>query len=203
MAFVVAGKSANNEVIQDGVAIALTDSASIDFTYDDGNNTITGTVIQAGVDHGSISGLADDDHSQYALLAGRATGQTFYGGTAAGDDLTLRGTSNATAGDVIVSASDLVIATAGKGLKIATGANATVGTATMVNGTVTVSTTAAKSNSLIFVMRNGLNASTSIGYMDVGSISDGVSFTINSMKQNTTLETGDQSTFYWLIINQA
>ena len=45
------------------------------------------------VDHGSIGGLGDDDHSQYALLLGRAGGQTLIGGTGATDYLTLKSTS--------------------------------------------------------------------------------------------------------------
>lgn len=52
------------------------------------------------VDHGTISGLADDDHTQYALLAGRAGGQTLVGGTAAGEDLVLESTANVTKGEV-------------------------------------------------------------------------------------------------------
>lgn len=35
------------------------------------------------IDHGTITGLGDDDHTQYALLAGRAGGQTLNGGTVA------------------------------------------------------------------------------------------------------------------------
>ena len=54
-------------------------------------------------DHGALTGLSDDDHTQYALLAGRATGQTLTGGTASGDDLTLRSTTNATKGDVFIA----------------------------------------------------------------------------------------------------
>lgn len=52
------------------------------------------------VDHGSISGLADDDHTQYALLAGRAGGQTLTGGTAASENLTLESTAHATKGSI-------------------------------------------------------------------------------------------------------
>lgn len=48
------------------------------------------------IDHGALSGLGDDDHSQYALLSGRSGGQTLIGGTAANEDLTLKGTSHAT-----------------------------------------------------------------------------------------------------------
>ena len=54
------------------------------------------TIVQSSIDHGSIAGLTDDDHTGYARLAGRSGGQTLIGGTAANDDLTLEGTSNAT-----------------------------------------------------------------------------------------------------------
>ena len=52
------------------------------------------------VDHGTTTGRTDDDHTQYALLAGRAGGQTLYGGVNAGDILTLESTSNATKGHI-------------------------------------------------------------------------------------------------------
>jgi hypothetical protein len=47
--------------------------------------------------HSSLTGLTTGDpHTQYALLAGRSGGQSLSGGTAANDDLTLQGTTNAT-----------------------------------------------------------------------------------------------------------
>lgn len=48
--------------------------------------------------YASVGDLAD-----YLLLAGRSGGQTAYGGTAPGDDLTFRSTSNATKGSVIIA----------------------------------------------------------------------------------------------------
>lgn len=51
-------------------------------------------------DHGNLVGLGDDDHSQYALLAGRAGGQALTGGTAIGNTLDLRGSSVATLGEI-------------------------------------------------------------------------------------------------------
>jgi len=51
-------------------------------------------------DHGLLTGLADDDHAQYALLAGRAAGQTLRGGSAASEHLTLQSTAHATRGYV-------------------------------------------------------------------------------------------------------
>jgi hypothetical protein len=61
----------------------------------------SGTTTWAQPDHGNLAGLADDDHSQYTLKAGRAgTGNdtilslagtgTIYGSGATGQDLTLR-----------------------------------------------------------------------------------------------------------------
>jgi hypothetical protein len=53
------------ERAQDAVGNILQDSSTIDLTYNDAGNTITASVIQSGIDHGSISGLSDDDHPQY------------------------------------------------------------------------------------------------------------------------------------------
>lgn len=72
-------------------------SGSIQVTFSGISGKPSGLVSSsAQVDHGTIVGLSDDDHSQYALLAGRSGGQTFYGDTAANGDLTLHGTSHAT-----------------------------------------------------------------------------------------------------------
>lgn len=69
-----------------------------DVTASAGSNATT--ITQANVDHGSISGLADDDHTQYAKLTGRSGGQTVQGDTATGGNLTLESTSHATKGEV-------------------------------------------------------------------------------------------------------
>lgn len=64
-----------------------------------------GTLTATGgaTDHGALTGLGDDDHTQYLLLAGRSGGQIATGGTGSGDDLTLRSTSNSTKGDVLIN----------------------------------------------------------------------------------------------------
>lgn len=66
-------------------------------------STTTGAIgiTQSAIDHGSIGGLTDDDHTQYALLTGRSGGQTLFGGTASANDLTLQSTSDATKGKII------------------------------------------------------------------------------------------------------
>jgi len=64
------GGAYSNEQAQDAVGTILTDTASIDFTYDDAGNTISAVVLAGGVDHGGLGGLADDDHTQYLLADG-------------------------------------------------------------------------------------------------------------------------------------
>ncbi len=56
-------------------------------------------------DHVGLTGLDEDDHNQYALLAGRSSGQTLIGGTDSGDDLVLSSTSDATKGTIDIATS--------------------------------------------------------------------------------------------------
>jgi len=51
-------------------------------------------------DHHLLTGLADDDHSIYALLSGRSGGQLLKGGLAASEHLTLQSTAHANRGFV-------------------------------------------------------------------------------------------------------
>ncbi len=54
-----------NERVDDRVDALIQNSSTITWTYNDGANTLTGSVVATGIDHGSLSGLADDDHTQY------------------------------------------------------------------------------------------------------------------------------------------
>jgi len=74
--------------------------------YDNATGRWLPSLPDSEIDHGTLTGILDDDHTQYALLAGRAGGQTLIGGTAANNDLTLESTSNATKG-FVKFASDL------------------------------------------------------------------------------------------------
>lgn len=76
------------------------------FTYDASGVVGWTQFSGTGLDHGAQSGLADDDHTQYALLAGRNGGQTFKGGALASDNLVLQSTNHGTKGDVRLSAGD-------------------------------------------------------------------------------------------------
>lgn len=85
--------------------------------------------------------------------------------------------------------------TAGNKLKIATGSNASIGTATLVAGTVTVSTTAVSTGSKIFVTCNTPGGTQGFLSVPDASITNATSFVINS---SSVLET---STVNWWIIN--
>lgn len=94
-----------NEAAQDAVGAMVSTTASVALSYNDASNQLVADIVQSGVDHGSISGLLDDDHSQYALLAGRSGGQSLTGGTAASNNLSLSSTSSVTKGKINLGAS--------------------------------------------------------------------------------------------------
>lgn len=71
------------------------------------------TALGTVTDHGGLAGLGDDDHTQYALLAGRSGGQTLIGGTGSGDDLTLQSTSHATKGDILINNDTAILGAGG------------------------------------------------------------------------------------------
>jgi len=59
-------------------------------------------LLQETQSHGNLKDLTgNDDHTQYAILAGRAGGQAIIGDTASGGDLVLQSTAHATKGKVI------------------------------------------------------------------------------------------------------
>jgi hypothetical protein len=71
------------EAAQDAIGLALTDTASVDFTYNDSANTISAAVIPAGVDHNSLQNYVANrhvDHSSISVNAGT--------GLSGGGDLT-------------------------------------------------------------------------------------------------------------------
>jgi hypothetical protein len=96
-----------DERAQDAVAamIAAGTHSGITFSYNDAGNSLSATVTGGGgggvTDHGALTGLADDDHPQYALLAGRSGGQSLIGGTGVGENLTLRSNSSGTPGKIL------------------------------------------------------------------------------------------------------
>lgn len=104
---------------------------------------------------------------------------------------------------VDVVTGDLAILTVGKGFKIKEGSGAKMGVSTLVNGTVTVSTTAILSTSRVKLTIQAINASTAIGVPTLGTVTNATSFVINARKADATVEAGDQSSVHWEIIDPA
>ncbi len=73
--------------------------------YDSGTGTWVPSIPDSEITHNTLGGLTTGDagHTQFALLAGRAGGQTLNGGTAASENLVLESTAHATKGYILVS----------------------------------------------------------------------------------------------------
>ena len=103
----------------------------------DGSVTVIGGVNAA---HSSLSGLSLDDHTQYLLLEGRTGGQIVTGGTASGNNVTIRSTTNATKGSVIFDETTQTTSSVTGSIRISGGigiSNTTDATSSTNGGTIT------------------------------------------------------------------
>lgn len=100
-------------------------------------------------------------------------------------------------GDQTISTGDLIMSTAGKGVKLKEGSNARMGTATLVGGTVTVSNTSVTANTRIYLTK-AVGGGTR-GLLEVGTVTPSTSFVINSVDSAGALA-ADTSTVNWLLI---
>lgn len=74
------------EVAQDSIGTILVDSASIDFTYNDGTPSITAAVLPAGVDHDQLLNFVANEHVDHSSVQiATASGSS---GLAGGGDIT-------------------------------------------------------------------------------------------------------------------
>ena len=90
---------------------------------------------------------------------------------------------------------DVRIATAGRGLMVAEGSNAKMGTIALTAGAATVSTTAVTASSRIFLTNQALGGTA--GFLRVSARTAGTSFTITSSSGT------DTSTIAWMIVDPA
>lgn len=98
-------------------------------------------------------------------------------------------------GPRLVVGGDLVLATAGEGVRIKEGTNARIGVATLVAGTVVVNTSVVTATSRI--MLTGQNSSGAHGELTVSARVAGTSFTITSSNAGDTRDVG------WIIFEPA
>jgi hypothetical protein len=107
-----------------------------------GNLSVTGALSfgSAVIPHNSLTGLLSDDHTQYALLAGRTGGQIIVGGTAANNNTTIRSTSNTTKGSVVLDETTTSTSSSSGALLLSGGlgiSNTTDATSSTNGGTIT------------------------------------------------------------------
>lgn len=62
------GDNYNNEMAQDAVGSILTDTSSIDFTYNDGAPSISAIVLPAGVDHDALANFVANEHIDHSAV---------------------------------------------------------------------------------------------------------------------------------------
>lgn len=132
-------------------------TASLPVVTDSGKalSSMSYSTFASNLTHANLTGLSADDHTQYALLAGRGTGQTLIGGVNASNNLTLQSTSNATRGYIL--ANDQVQAPAG-----AVGAPGYVLTTALTSGLY------APANNQMSVAVNGSDAMTMAAFDNWG-----------------------------------
>lgn len=99
VAGIVGGAAETFMNIQESGVVRVNNLADTLLTKADGRALIVGSGVTA---HSALTGLTSgDDHTQYALLAGRTPSQTLRGGTAARDTLRLLSTSHGSKGMIV------------------------------------------------------------------------------------------------------
>lgn len=134
-----------------------------------------------------------------------SAGNTFSGTGAAasiGFTFTPKGAGGLilTSGDLTVTDGEIISSTAGNGITLTSGANARIGQATLVGGTVAVANTSVTANTRVFVTRSSVGASTGLGLLEAFPTA-GVGFVINSFDAALAgLVVTDVSTIDWMLV---
>lgn len=100
-----------NEAAQDAVGGILTDTASVDFTYNDAGNTISAAVLPAGVDHNSLQNYVANQHVDHSSVQ-IATASSTSGLTGGGDITATRNLSvdiNGTTAETVADNADKLL----------------------------------------------------------------------------------------------
>lgn len=158
-------------------------------------NTSSGivTVKDGGAGATIVALAANQEVTLYCTSIGSAAG-AWSQQVVTGTGSVVLATSPTLAGTVTVTG-DVKLNTAGNGLYVKEGSNASMGVASMTGGTVTVSTTKVTANSRIFLTIQ--TAGGTLGAVYVSARSAGTSFTISS------LSVLDTSSVAWLIVEPA
>lgn len=191
-----------------GARARITDSGAGAHTVNTNRLFIYGFAVPAFPSFNAVAGKRVGVASEESMMITAGKRMYFEGTLAAGPgdtsegyttattawDLTVNGTKvlESTSTDIVATA-NLKLGTAGNGLYVKEGTNATMGTATLVAGTVVVNTTKVTANSRIFLEVNG-GTLTNVGAVYVSARTAGTSFTI------TSLNILDASNVAWVLL---
>lgn len=95
---------------------------------------------------------------------------------------------------------NLNLGVVGKGLQVKAGTNGRIGTATLVNGTVTISNSSVGANTTVLAM--AYNIIGTPGFLAMSGRSNGVSFAITSYTGAGAVNTADNSSFTWVLVER-
>jgi hypothetical protein len=190
-----------------GGALTIAGGASIAKSVFIGQNLTIGGTLTASISHSGLTGLTSDDHTQYALLAGRAGGQILTGGTAASNVLTLRSTTNAAKGSILIDETTTSSSTTTGALRVAGGTGIvgnlfTGGTgnfAGILNATSGTASTSTTTGALVVTGGTGISGNLNVG----GNVSITGSLTATIAHSSLTGLTSDDHTQYTLLAGRA
>lgn len=160
------------------------------YFIDPGNSLTTAGAFGFGFD--TSAGFIYTHANGSRRIAGWSSKLTSLVNTAGSESSDLTWTPQNITDSFIVGA-NLKLSTAGNGLYVKEGSNATMGTATLSAGTIVVSTTKVTANSRIFLTVNG-GTVTNVGAPYISARTAGTSFTISSTNVI------DASNVAWIII---
>ena len=202
---VAPGTLASTTTLAAGTSLAVGTTAVVGtgLTVTAGGAAITGTTT---INTAGASNTTIGTGGTGAVRLGNTTGNTAVTGS-----LTTTTTLTATLGAITATNGNLVLVAAGNkinhtsvAIAAAAGANS-MGTVTLVGGTVVVATTAVTANSLIKIWRQtvGATGAAALGQLSVGTIVAATSFVINawSAADATALQASDVSVIGWEISN--
>jgi hypothetical protein len=152
-----------------------------------GSNAYVAVLTSTSTDDILATRVTGDTVSRF-LLEADGTQSWSPGGSTAADTFLARGAANR----LDLTTADFRIATAGRGLRVAEGSNAKMGTAVLVAGTVVVSNTSVTANSRIFLTCQTPGGTP--GFLRVSARTAATSFTILSSSGT------DTSTVGWMIV---
>ncbi len=168
----------NGRKAQTGGANGIIREISIPGGFLGGDAVVDYRAVDISVDLANVKGV---------YQTGSTTTNSFVGATGFG--------STTTPTDKLEVTGNINLLAAGNKLKIATGSNASIGTATLSSGSVTVNTTAVTANSIIIAVTNTESGTQGMLQVKSGNIVPGTSFIIESS------DAGDNSTVNWWIVN--